>query len=327
MISGNLHDGIFLVGGAGGNLVQGNLIGLSAAGTNALANGGNGIEISGASSNTIGGAAASSRNVISGNTFNGVLVLMITDVSNTICGNYIGTDASGKKAVANLLAGVQVQGCSNVVGGVTSGSGNVISGNRQVGIYLVGNNGNVTGNVIQGNLVGLDATGTNSVGNGNAGIGVSSAAANQIGGSVPGSRNVISANGNNGMFLIGTGTAGNVIQGNYIGTDQTGSLARGNFLDGIVLQNVISNQIGGSASGAGNLISGNNTNPPTSNGNYGINLTNSSWNVIQGNRIGTDSSGTLNLSNSWSAISPESSAVRCLIRACRSGGAGGAASA
>ncbi len=299
VISGNLHDGIFLIGGAGGNLVQGNLIGLSAAGTSALANGGNGIEISGASSNTIGGAVASARNVISGNTFNGVLVLMVTDVSNTVCGNYIGTDVTGKKSVANLLAGVQVQGCSNVVGGV--GSGNVISGNGQEGIYLVGSNGNVAGNVIQGNLIGLDATGTNSLGNGNAGIGVSSAAASQIGGAVSGSRNVISANGNNGMFLIGTGTAGNVIQGNYIGTDQTGSLPRSNVQDGIVLQNVSGNQIGGSASGAGNLISGNNANATTS-GNYGINLTNAAWNVIQGNCIGTDATGTLNLSNSWSGI-------------------------
>jgi hypothetical protein len=72
VISGNLLDGIFLTGGASGNLVQGNLIGLSAAGTNALPNGFNGISISGASSNTIGGSVAAARNVISGNALNGV---------------------------------------------------------------------------------------------------------------------------------------------------------------------------------------------------------------------------------------------------------------
>ena len=71
---------------------------------------------------------------------------------------------------------------------------------------------------------------------------------------------MISGNGNNGMFLVGTGTAGNFVQGNYIGTDKTGGLAQGNVQDGIVLQNVNSNQIGGSLSGAGNLISGNNGN-------------------------------------------------------------------
>ena len=86
-------------------------------------------------------------------------------------------------------------------------------------------------------------------------------------------------------------TTGNVIQGNYIGTDQPAAWPRSNVQDGIVLQNVSSNQIGGSASGAGNLISGNNANATTS-GNYGIYLTNASWNIIQGNRIGTDASGT-----------------------------------
>ncbi|HEX5399350.1 MAG TPA: right-handed parallel beta-helix repeat-containing protein, partial [Verrucomicrobiae bacterium] len=104
-----------------------------------------------------------------------------------------------------------------------------------------------------------------------------------------------------GVVLIGAGTAGNVVQGNYVGTDLTGSLARGNFLDGIVLQNACSNQIGGSLSGAGNLISGNNANANSS-GNNGIYMTGACWNTIQGNRIGTDASGTKGLGNSWNAI-------------------------
>ncbi len=126
---------------------------------------------------------------------------MVTDVQNTIIGNYIGTDVTGTRAVSNTLVGVYVQGCSNVIGGVTAGSGNVISGNGQEGVELVGTSGNVTGNVVQGNWIGLDATGTNSLGNGNAGVAISSAAANQIGGAAPGARNVISGNGNNGMVL------------------------------------------------------------------------------------------------------------------------------
>jgi titin len=301
VISGNLADGIFLAGGASGNLVQGNVIGLSAAGTNALPNGFNGISISGASSNTVGGAVSAARNLISGNTYNGIGILMITDVLNTVVGNYIGTDVTGTKAIPNTLAGVRVQACSNLIGGATTGSGNVISGNGQEGIWLVGTNGTVIGNVVQGNFIGLDATGINSLGNGNAGIGISGAAASQIGGITSGARNVISGNGNYGIFLVGAGTAGNAIQGNYIGTDATGSLARGNILDGIILQNVSSNQIGGSASGAGNLISGNNANG-NSGGNNGVHFINASWNVIQGNRIGTDASGTVSLGNSWNAI-------------------------
>ena len=301
VISGNLRDGILLSGGANGNLVQGNLIGLSAAGTNALPNGFNGISINGASSNIIGGTVSAARNVISGNAGNGIGILMVTDILNSVVGNYIGTDGTGTRAISNDLAGIRTQACSNLIGGATAGSGNLISGNGQEGIWLVGTNGEVAGNLVQGNLIGLDVTGTSGLGNGNAGIGISSAANNQIGGAILGARNMISGNGNNGLFLIGAGAAGNVIQGNYIGTDKTGGLARGNVQDGIVLQNVSSNQIGGSASGAGNLISGNNGNAGGS-GNNGIYFTNASWNLIQGNRIGTDASGAANLGNSWNAL-------------------------
>ena len=291
VISGNPLDGIFLTGGASGNLVQGNLIGLSAAGTNALPNICNGISINGASSNTIGGSVAAARNVISGNTYNGVIILQVADTLNTVCGNYIGTDVTGKKAVANTLAGVRVQGCSNVVGGV---SGNVISGNGQQGIFLAGTGGNVIGNVIQGNLIGLDAPGTNSLGNANAGIGISGAAKNQIGGTTAAARNVISANGNpvsglGGVFLAYAGTTGNQLQGNYIGADVSGALARGNVNDGIYLLQAATNFIGGSTAGAGNLIS--------TNGVDGVYLTNASWNVIQGNFIGTKADGTNALGN------------------------------
>jgi titin len=301
VISGNLANGIFLTGGAGGNLVQGNVIGLSAVGTNALPNGFNGISIGGASSNIIGGTVSVARNLISGNANNGIGILMVTDVLNTVVGNYIGTDVTGTKAIPNVLAGVRVQACSNLIGGVTAGSGNVISGNGQEGIWIVGTNGSAVGNVVQGNFVGLDATGMNSLGNGNAGVAISDTAANQIGGVTAGARNLISGNGNNGMFLIGASTVGNVIQGNYIGTDKTGSVAVGNVQDGIVLQNVSSNQIGGSASGAGNLISGNNANGNDS-GNNGITINGAAWNIIQGNRIGTDAGGAVGLGNSWDAI-------------------------
>jgi titin len=295
VISGNVRDGIFLTAGASGNLVQGNLIGLSAAGTNALPNGFNGISTSGASSNTIGGSVTALRNVISGNTYNGVGILLVTDSLNTICGNYIGTDVTGKKAVPNTLAGVRILGCSNVVGGLTGGGGNVISGNGQQGIFLNGTNGNVKGNVIQGNLIGLDATGTNSLGNVYAGIGISGAANNQIGGTTAAARNVISANGNassglGGVFFAFAGTAGNQFQGNYIGTDASGTLALANVNDGIYLERAATNFIGGSTAGAGNLIS--------ANGVDGIYLTNNaSWNVIQGNLIGTKADGTNALGN------------------------------
>jgi hypothetical protein len=294
VISGNKQDGIFLTDGALGNLIQGNLIGLSAAGTNAMQNGFNGISLSGAVSNTIGGSVAGARNVISGNANNGVGILLLGDSGNVVLGNYLGTDVTGNKAVANTQAGVRIQGCSNVIGGILPGGGNVIAGNGQQGVWLVGTGGNVTGNAVQGNLIGLDATGASSLPNGNAGVGVSSAAANQIGGTAAAARNVISANGDAGIFFIGAGTDGNQVQGNFIGTDSSGSLARGNLFEGIYVQDAMANVIGGSTAGAGNVISGNNT--------RGLWLTNASRNMIQGNFIGTKADGATALGNSLNNI-------------------------
>jgi titin len=294
IISGNMQDGIYLTGGALENLIEGNFIGISATGTNAVPNGYNGITLSGAESNIIGGTLNGVANVISGNTDNGVAILLLTDTGNVILGNDIGTDSSGHRAISNTLAGVRIQASSNVVGGVTLGTGNVISGNGQEGVWLVGTSGNVTGNLIEGNFIGLDGTGTNALPNGNAGVGISSAAKNQIGGSSQGARNIISENDSAGVFLIGAGTSGNQILGNYIGTDFTGTQTRGNLYEGIYVQDVASNFIGGSASGAGNLISGNDT--------RGIWLTNSPWTVVQGNYIGTQANGISPLGNVFHGV-------------------------
>jgi parallel beta-helix repeat protein len=294
LISGNAEDGIYLTGGAAGNSIQGNLIGLDAAGANRLPNGYNGISLSGAVSNLIGGSVSSARNVISGNAYNGVQIYLVTDAGNTICGNDIGTDVTGAKAVFNVWRGVCIQGCSNVVGGVTAGSGNVISGNGDAGVLLLGNNGNVTGNMVQGNIIGLDVTGANLLGNGDAGVGIDGAANNQVGGTAAGARNVISANGGEGIYVQNTGSTNNIIQGNYIGTDQTGMVGRGNTYSGVTLDGTAANRIGGSAPGAGNLIA--------ANYNRGIYLLAASWNTIQGNFIGTAADGVGALGNVFHGI-------------------------
>jgi titin len=101
-------------------------------------------------------------------------------------------------------------------------------------------------------------------------------------------------NGDAGIYLIGSGATGNVIQGNKIGTDVTGTLPLGNTHEGIYLESALSNTIGGIVAGAGNLISANHT--------RGILLTNASWNVIQGNWIGVDVTGTNGLGNVLHAV-------------------------
>src|SRR5205823_3622281 len=83
------------------------------------------------------------------------------------------------------------------------------------------------GNVIQGNFVGTDATGTAALGNLSNGISLSDVPNTIIGGTTAADRNVISGNGAPNTWLAGiavngSGTTGTVIQGNYIGTDVTG---------------------------------------------------------------------------------------------------------
>jgi photosystem II stability/assembly factor-like uncharacterized protein len=156
--------------------------------------------------------------------------------------------------------------------------------NSGPGIQLIGG----SGNVIQGNYIGTDATGT--VGrNNNSGIGLVNSSDNLIGGTSQAARNVISGNGFDGIEVNGSG---NRIQGNYIGTNATGTAALPNGISGIEIVNFqgslsTNNMIGGTAPGAGNLLSGNQ---------YGI-QSYASEIVIQGNLIGTNATGTAAIGN------------------------------
>src|SRR5262249_8945976 len=91
VISGNTGDGVEITGtGTTGNLVAANPIAPNAAGSAAIANGTDGVEIdTGASGNTIGGTSAGARNVISGNAYAGVEINAADD--NLVEGDFIGT--------------------------------------------------------------------------------------------------------------------------------------------------------------------------------------------------------------------------------------------
>jgi titin len=311
VISGNVLDGVTLNNITFTNSVLGNVIGLNAAGTSPLHNSQNGISINGGSTNLIGGVIAGARNIISGNSAYGISILELTDKGNNVQGNYIGTDVTGTRALGNMQAGVLIQGCANTIGGIAPGAGNLISGNGQQGIYLAGNNGNITNNFVQGNFIGVNVNGTGSLGNTNAGVGIAGAANNVIGGTTAAARNVISANGSftsglGGVFIVYVGATGNQVLGNYIGTDVSGTLALGNYTDGIDVEQLAStNFIGGTAAGAGNLISANNVD--------GIYLTNSSWNKIQGNFIGTKNDGTNALGNTYHNVELHINATNNMI--------------
>ena len=288
IVSANKQSGLYLTTNSVGNLVQGNFIGVDATGTNALGNVANGISIDSAGLNTIGGMTVGARNIISGNTNHGIEIFNAGATANLIQGNYIGPSVTGLFTLGNKSSGVFVSASGNIIGGASSGAGNLISGNNTNGVFLSG--ANASGNLVQGNYIGTSAGGTSAMPNAPAGIGLSDAPGNTLGGAVAGAGNLVSGNAAQGIYLLGTGTTGNLIQGNKIGTDITGTAGLGNATIGIYLDRALTNTIGGSPPGAGNLISANR--------NWGVYMTNNaSWNTLQGNLIGTARDGVSDLGN------------------------------
>ena len=199
---------------------------------------------------------------------------------------------------------------NNTIGGTNSvpgvlNVGNLLSGNTGDGIQIIG-----TSNFVQGNFIGTDPTGTFAIPNA---IGVSleddpddsisSGAFNTIGGTnfVAGTLsvgNLISGNTGAGISL-GDLSSQNVVLGNFIGTDPTGTVALPNGADGIDINATsAANTIGGTNTtpgqlNVGNLISGNTG--------YGVDV-NGTDNVLLGNYIGTDVTGTVALPNTLSSV-------------------------
>jgi len=252
------NAGIAIIGGTSVH-VEGCFIGLDPTGLVPHGNLQYGVLIDGsATSAVIGGTTPATRNVISGNATHGIGIgsdLGHGGTSHLIQGNFIGPDATGAAAVAQFQTGVSFayEVTNSTLGGTTAAARNVISGNGARGVLLSNSIGatNITGNQIQGNFIGTDLTGTLPLGNASNGITLS-AHSNLIGGDLPGAGNVIAAAING--FGIDTDQAnGSTIQGNFIGTDATGTLPLGNFLGGISLNNG-GLLVGGTAGGEGNVI-------------------------------------------------------------------------
>jgi hypothetical protein len=237
--------------------------------------------------NTIGGLTAADRNVC----VNESRDVLITETAsgNVVQGNYMGLDPTGLVQTFPSTLGVFIRGGSaNVIGGTQPGARNVMltSGNC---IQLT--NG-AQDNRIEGNYLGLGANGL-PVGPhfpGVSGVTVTSGAGpgNVIGGTTAAARNVIS-NHENGVVGDAAGTA---IQGNFIGTTATGLAAAGNDI-GVIVAAPAGCVIGGTAPGAGNLISGNTQ--------YGV-FVSATGTTVQGNSIGTDVTGLAALPNGISGV-------------------------
>ena len=175
----------------------------------------------------------------------------------------------------------------NTVGGTTDGARNIISGNAVAGVSISGDES--TGNLVEGNFIGTDINGTATLGNSRFGVIVQlGASGNTVGGATLAARNIVADNRDYGVE-VSNGARDNLVLGNFIGSDVTGTDPLGNGT-GVCVQDATSNTIGGTAAGAGNLISGNVVD--------GVLIDHGSTRtLVLGNYIGTDVNGTDKLGN------------------------------
>jgi titin len=234
------------------------------------------------------------RNVISANHGGGLY--MAGSGGDLIAGNYIGTDVGGEHALGNggdginiLITGAEASGETigvKTINGTTIGAPNFIFANHGDGVHLDSSGGDL----VAGNYIGTNAGGESDLGNVGDGINILITAAGASGetiggttinGTTIGAPNVISANHGDGVFVQSSG--GDLIAGNYIGTNAGGESALGNWGDGIFITGAANETIGGTTSGASNVIS--------ANAGAGVHMAGSSSSLIQGNYIGTNAGG------------------------------------
>lgn len=228
----------------------------------------------------------------------GILIDGVAATGNVITGCYLGTNATGSLAIPNDMTGVSISGSatSNRVGGTSPADRNVISGNTGAGMSIT-----AEANLVQGNFIGTDRTGSFAIGGG-AGGGVAVDIAgdnNTIGGPSSGARNIISGNGGAGVSINGTGRPlGNTVRGNFIGTDVTGTVGLGNGGGGVSIVSDLFEPGGPRPANNNRVIE----NLVSANVGSGIGA-GSDNNELIGNLIGTDVTGMTALGNEEDGIS------------------------
>jgi hypothetical protein len=264
------------------NTIAGNYIGTDVDGSEAAPNDLEGVRVSSGDDNLIGGPDPADRNLIAGSVFADVLVESGT--GNTVQNNHIGTDLAGTTDLGDAR-GVQLTSSGNNV------LGNLISG-ESTAVEIAADD-----NVVQGNRVGTNAAGTAALPN-STGVTVVGGDDNVIGGPGEGEGNLLSGNERSGVELHRFSTTDpaerNTVEGNLIGTTRTGRRPLPNGESGVSVSDSDNNTIGGTADGAGNVISGN--------AGAGVELVDADDNAVFGNSIGTDAAGTLDVGNGGSGV-------------------------
>lgn len=213
--------------------ITGNYIGTDSTGTQDMG-GFTGIYVESAARTTIGGtngvsesACTGDCNLMSGHYYG---VRLKSTVDSAVLGNFVGTNALGTVAIPNNQ-GVEVASGMALIGGTVAGSGNLISGNTGVGIFVYASNlsPSLGVSVIQGNRIGVNAAGTQAIPN-NDGIYLDGASYTRIGDGGTGSGNIISGNTRYGIEICCARNL--VIRSNLIGTLANG-MPQGNGSHGI----------------------------------------------------------------------------------------------
>jgi hypothetical protein len=214
--------------------------------------------------------------------------ISLYSTNNVVTDNWVEDNGSIGVGIANAVSG-------NIIGGTTLRTRNVISGNTNYGVEI---SEYCTSNVVEGNYIGTDSTGTTAGAAQNIGVGIDNNSTNNtVGGTAPGAGNLIS--GNFDGVYINTTANDNKVLGNLVGTTASGTVALANTDDGIRIQSS-NNTVGGTLAGAGNLISGNTVDGV-------IIAAGASGNELLGNMIGTTVAGNASLPNGNDGVHVEGS--------------------
>ena len=237
--------------------ITGNYLGTSPDGLSTYSGQGTGVRIKGCTNCNVGTTAAADRNVISVSQGGGRGIYITDTTSNVIVrGNYVGVGADGTTALGNKNGSVDISdgNASGItIGGSASGSINILSAcSNGAAVAVAG-----SGHTIEGNYMGLDRTGVNTIdmscGGGIIGADISdSTFKNNVIAGMPASGGF-----GGGIFLYGVnGLSGNKFQGNKIGTDKDGNAisGSGNGIGITLAINASNNLIGGTGAGEGNTI-------------------------------------------------------------------------
>lgn len=286
-------NGMVAISGAGNNVVTGCFFGFTGPDfSRGVVTTSTGLVIDGSNNNRIGGSTAADRNYFATNS-GGQLIIRGGGAGNIIVGNRFGTVPTGGP-LASQGDMIRIESSPNntiggsvgtTPGGACSGECNSIGGTTNAnGVVITGSAS--TGNHVIGSYIGLLPTGSATQANSTDGVRLDNAPANFVGGSSEAERNLITGNTQSGIRVTGAAAIGNNITGNYVGlyTDGVSAPApASSSLTGIwLIVSSTQTHIGGTSSGARNIISANRDN---------ITIQDGGSDVVQGNFIGTTADG------------------------------------